>query len=178
MEEDDNVEVTGSSVTNIDMPKIARTELEILVGDQMNQELNNSIIYENLANICEYKSLIGASKYLYKQAKDEYGHYEKFRTFMLDRELRPFINGVPEQAFEDSISLQDVFSFTVELEKLNLNKLNNLKMMAMNIDPTVVDFLDWFILNQIIEVKETMNIVRRIQMTNEIILIDQELGNM
>lgn len=170
-------ELNGITYINItdDVPV---NSVEQCLCKQLNHEFQNYRIYKNMSGICDMKSLLGASNWFNKQAEEEKIHFDKIHKYMLDRSMKPVLSTVEELTFDQSLTLEMLFMLTTEVEHETTLKLIEVKKTAMSeCDYQTVDFLDWFLLEQVQEEDMVLDVLNRVRMSsNNLLIIDNELG--
>lgn len=144
---------------------------------QMGHELKNSYQYKAFSGIADYQSLLGACSWFDKQSQEEYGHFNKFFTYICDKGHIPHLQKL-EEIVPAILTLDQLFVETVKLEH---NTLDNLKVLAEICkevkDDQTYELLLWFLKEQVEEVKTVEDIQKRILMSaNNLLIIDNELG--
>lgn len=162
-------------------PEITTPSVPELLSNQMNIELNNFHTYINLSSLCDIKGYIGSSNFFKKQADGELEHFEKFRSYICDRNFTPVLSSLPAKPI-DSLSLLDMMVSAYQLECNTTKELTTLKVeMGKAGDYVSFDFLDWYLLEQVEEMKLTGDYVQRLKLAGDntaaLLIIDQELGN-
>lgn len=144
---------------------------------QMHNELKNSYAYKAFSGAADYQSLIGACKWFEAQSKEEYGHFEKFFTYISDKGNIPKL-GTLEGIEPQILTLDQLFERTVALEKLTLEHLKMLAKICREAeDDQTYELVLEFLKEQIEEVKTVEDIRKRVMYSaNNILIIDQELG--
>lgn len=153
-----------------------------LLSKQMNIELNNFHTYINFASIADILGYVGASSYLKKQADGELEHFEKFRKYMCDRNYLPMLFQLPQKSV-DNYTLLDIMTQVYNLECNTTNELTGLKIAVKETnDYVTLDFLDWYMLEQIEEEDTTNTYMQRLKIAGDnsaaILDMDRELGNL
>lgn len=144
---------------------------------QMMHEYNNSYIYKSFSSIADYQGLIGTTKWFDIQSKEEYGHFDKLFNYLCDQGAIPHLGTIPEIK-PQIYNLQELFTQTVALEKLTLEKLKMLANVCKEEkDDQSYELALWYLKEQVEEVKTVDDILKRVIMSaNNLLLIDNELG--
>lgn len=174
-----STEVNGITYINITQEETPTVNpVEDALVDQMNHEFNNYRIYKNFSGICDRKSLLGFCEYFNKQAEDEKIHFEKFYNYLCDKNMTPTLGVLEELLYNVDATLEELFMLSTHTENLTTTKLLSVKRIALEeCDYQTVDFLDWFLLEQIEKEKSTQDALNRVRLSaNNLLLIDQELG--
>ena len=144
---------------------------------QMAHEFENFQLYKHFSGICDFQSLLGATKWFDIQSQEEYGHFNKFYNYISDKGHIP---EMPElKKLEPAIITLDLlFTQTVALEAKTTDNLRLVSEVckAANDDQTF-GLIQWFLNEQISEEKEVQDILKRVLLSsNNLLIIDQELG--
>ena len=148
------------------------TEIELING-LAKRELEASHMYLHIANCMRNKGFFGAEKFFESESLDEREHYNTWAKFMNDmyEEISvPALDAVDV----DSDSLADAFEVALEAEESLLEAYEDAckKDVSTKVLIKLYDFVEF----QTKAVGEYADLLARIELTNEPILIDQELG--
>jgi ferritin len=114
----------------------------------------------------------GASKFFLKEADQEVIHYQKIINFCNDLGVLPEISNTFTDLKVDSLQLALKTAYDAELNLLNeYKKLSSLSME----EPTLFYFSLEFVKEQVKSVGEFGDLLSRLELTKEPILLDQEL---
>jgi ferritin len=135
------------------------TQLEKLFQDQIRNEWYSSFLYLSMASYFESSTLEGFAHWMYKQAEEEQAHAKKMFAYLVDRGVKLVLQAIPQPPADFSSAL-DVMEKTIEHEKKVTASINALADMALKVNdkPSQV-FLQWFIMEQVEEEKNTSRIV-------------------
>lgn len=174
-------EVNGITYINItqDEPEPEQCNcVEQALVEQLNHEFHNYRFYKTMSGICDAKSLLGACSWFDKSSIEEQNHFNKIYSYMLDRNMKPTLTTTEEIQFSSELTLEEIFTLSVELEYETTLKLITLKKLAIEqCDYQTVDFLDWFLLEQVEEEKLYGDMLKRVRLSSyNLLIIDKELG--
>lgn len=165
---------------DFNIPDDTRSNTEIGLQLQMNTEFNNYRIYKNLAGISDSLSLLGAEKWFDSAAEEELEHFKKFNAYICDRGYIPQMMGMVDLP-STRVTLYEMMQAALVTEQATTQNIIALKKTAFEEgDIRTVDFLDWFILEQVDSEKIVQDYVNRLAIVGSdgtgILLVDQELG--
>lgn len=148
------------------MAKILSTKIETLINQQIQKEQTNSLAYLAMANWFNFNGWFGGSKLYKTYSDDEIIHRDKFIKYMLDMDSMPTI---PSSTFDTIINdfkdIKDVLQKSYDREVATTNSIKAIKEAAYTEkDFVTVDFLDWFLLEQIEELNKTQALLDRVEM--------------
>lgn len=150
-----------------------RNELNL----QINREMQSAYNYMGIATWCSEKGYPGSAHWFSMQAKEEMEHALKIYNYLLDRGTSPTLEsiGKPKASFED---LRSTFEAALEQEKEIENFLNSISVKAAEAkDHVTLNFLAWFLEEQVEEVASVQTILDQISLAKDsFFLVDQELG--
>lgn len=140
--------------------------LEKLLNEQIQKELTNSLAYLAMSNWFNFKGWFGASELFKTYSEDEIIHRDKFINYLLDLDSMPII---PSSTFSPIINeynnIEEIINVAFEKEQETTESLEKIKMAALEEkDFVTVDFLDWFLLEQIEELAKVLYWIDRIEM--------------
>jgi len=153
-----------------------------LLNKQIEMEYQASTYYLHMGNWMANNGYSGTAKFLYSKASEERDHMMKIVDYVNDFLGLSIIPGTekPLNSFNNYLS---VFEFALEAEESVTKSICNIAKESANIgDYKTLNFIQWFITEQLEEEKQMMDIIEQIKMGNEdpVILyhIDRELGNL
>lgn len=154
------------------LSKIIKERLSL----QFCEEMSAYYSYLKMSSILEVKDFNGAAKWSKIQAEEERGHAMKIMDYMLQHDEVPSFREIDAAEFP-SYDFRDLFSTALNMER------NNSKLVSVSLntardegDHATYNFLLWFATEQVEEEDMIDNIIGRIKMGGDPILIDQELG--
>jgi len=135
-------------------------------------ELSAESMYRQLSASMQNLGYFGASKFFLKEADQEVKHYQKIVDFCNDLGVLPEISNTLTDLKVDSLELALKTAYDAELNLLNeYKKLSNLSME----EPTLFYFSLEFVKEQVKSVGEYGDLLARLELTKEPILLDKEL---
>jgi ferritin len=151
----------------------------LALNTQMNNEFHNYQIYKSFSGICDYQSLLGATKYFQKQSEDEKLHFEKFYSYISDKGHIPQLTA-QEEIPPQLLTLDMIFAQVVMLEESTLTNLQLVSQVTKEIgDDTSFGLLQWYLSEQTEECKTASDLYKRCLMSlNNILIFDNELGGL
>ena len=150
------------------------------LNGQINAELYSSYLYLSMAAYFKRLNLEGFSRWMQVQALEELTHATKFFNFVNERggkvELKTIAG--PPVSWDSPLGVfQAVYEHEVKVTGL-IYELVNLATDAK--DHAVVNFLQWFVTEQVEEETSADNIVQKLKLIGSdgggLYMIDQELG--
>ncbi|MBS1369530.1 MAG: ferritin [Lentisphaeria bacterium] len=155
-------------------------EMTKALNDQMVFEIHSGYIYLAMAAKLEKLKLPGMAHWMRVQAGEELGHAERFRKFLNDHDAdveyaalaKPEIVGTrPVQVFEQALKHEE--AVTVRINRLYGQALTEKAYSAVN-------FLDWFVDEQVEEEKSVRDIIDRLNLADgageAVLYLNDELG--
>ena len=159
---------------------ISNTVNEIL-NEQINKEFHSGYLYLSMSARMKELGLNGISAWLKNHAKEEVEHGLKIFDYLID--CNSFVTlkqiKMPEFEFNGIIS---IFQNIYEHEQCITHAIMNVaKIAEKEGDRTTLNFIDWFIEEQIEEEEIVKNIIKRLEIFGEdkvaLFLMDRELGD-
>jgi len=150
---------------------LTNEEIEI-INNLGSKELEASQAYLHLSIMMKNLGLFGAEKFFMAESNSEREHYSKWVSFMNDMGEALAVPAVPAQNI-DVNSLMDAFEMAYEMEADLLDGYEQAHSeVSAKVKPLIYDFLRI----QTESVGEYGDLIARLELTQEPILIDQELG--
>jgi len=126
-------------------------EIEKILNDQIKQEAKASATYLAMASWCDQHGFVNSGDFFYTQSGEEREHMLKLFKYVNDvggKALSPEIKDIP-QNFN---SLRAIFEQALEQEIANTQSFNRIIDQCYKTkDYTTVNFLQWFLQEQIEE---------------------------
>ena len=151
-----------------------------IINEQINKEFYSGYLYLSMSAHLHELGLFGFSKWLKIQAREEVEHGLKIFDHLIDRNSFVTLKQIktPEFEFQGIIS---VFNIIYEHEQCITRSIMTVaKLAEEECDRTTLNFVDWFIEEQIEEEEAVKNIIKRLEMFGEdkvaLYLMDKELG--
>ncbi len=131
--------------------KLSNKTLE-LIQRQMSVENSNYLIYLELVDWCEFNSYSEAALFFKHQAEGELIHRDKFRTFLLDIDVKVKPFTLEKVVYSPPETLEDCVLAGLKVERSTTAEINAIYKSAMeNGDYSVCPFIHWFITEQVEE---------------------------
>ena len=148
------------------------------LNDQLNQELAASYSYLAMSAHLESTVFGGFANWMRIQAEEEREHAMKIYRYLADRGGRITLRAV-DQPEGDYESIEELFETALALERRTTARINQLyETAAAEKDYTTLEFLGWFLSEQVEEEKAAENMVERIKLadgqSNSLIRLDYE----
>jgi len=155
-------------------------QIQKRINEQINAELYSSYLYYAMANYFETISLGGAAHWMRIQAIEELTHVYKFADFINDRrgEVKLAAIDAPPAEWESPLA---AFEAAYEHEVMITGRINDLLDVALkHSDHATVNFLQWFVSEQVEEEANADQIVQQLKLVNQseggLFMLDKELG--
>lgn len=155
-------------------------KLAAALNDQLNFELYSAYFYYSMTAYFDSRELKGMATWTLTQAKEELVHVQKFFTFLSDMDGRVLLAPVagPTTDWPSAVSaFEDGFKHEQALS-VRIGKLMDLATAEGS--HATVNFLRWFVTEQVEEMALFKNVVERLRMIGEsgsgLFLLDMELG--
>ena len=157
-------------------------KLETAIIEQIKAEEESSRLYLSMASWCEVNGFAGAAQFLFEHATEERMHALKLLSYVNDRGGHAKVLALEEPASSFN-SLQQVFEKVLEHEILVTSLINNLVDISMQEkDFTTLNFLQWFVMEQIEEESLARSIIDKFKLVEGekggMFHIDKELAGM
>lgn len=151
------------------------------INRQINSELGASYAYLAMSAYCENRHFPGCASWLRIQSQEEHGHALRLLHFLLARNGRAELKGVPGQA-TDYPSIAAVFEAALEQETEVSGQIDSLYELAFKEKSfAALAELNWFLTEQVEEEKIARQIVAKFQLVGNdpasLLEIDRELGS-
>ena len=151
-----------------------------LINDQINKELYSGYLYLEFANYLEELGLDGFANWYEIQAKKERDHAVIMRRYLLDNGYRVTLDTIAKPDIKLN-SAMDVLKAGVKHEQYVTSLINNIYGEAFSLkDFKTMQFLDWFIKEQVEEEKNAEDLVKKMELfgndSKSLYLLNQELG--
>lgn len=154
------------------MRQILKAEEINMINELGNAELTASQAYLHLSIMMKNLGFFGAEKYFLEESNSEREHYGKLNDFMNDMGEAIAVMGLEPQTV-DVNSLMEALEFAYDMEADLLERYEeSYEKATPKLKALIYDFLKI----QTTSVGEYGDLIARLSLTNEPILIDQELG--
>lgn len=158
---------------------ISETINEIL-NEQINKEFYSGYLYLSMSANMKELGLYGFANWLKQQAREEVEHGLKIFDYLINCNSFVTLKQIktPEFEFDGVLS---VFNHIYEHEKCITRSIMEVaKYSEDECDRTTLNFIDWFIEEQIEEEENVKNIIKRLELFGDdkvaLYLMDKELG--
>lgn len=148
------------------------------LNDQMNYEFESAHVYLAMAGYAASLGLSGFVNFFQVQYSEEVAHAQLFFTYLSDRNGTIAIDGFPTPK-QEFISLLEAFEVALEHEEGVSERIHTLLSLAHEEkDYFTVNFLQWFIKEQVEEESTFHGLIDKIRLLQDgagLYLLDQEL---
>ncbi len=158
---------------------ISNTINEIL-NEQINKEFYSGYLYLSMSAHLKELGLNGFASWTRLQAKEEVEHGLKIFDYLIDCNSFVTLKQIRTPEFEFN-GISSIFNHIYEHEKCITRSIMEIaKKAEEECDRTTLNFIDWFIAEQIEEEEAVKNIIKRLDMFGDdkvaLYLMDQELA--
>ncbi len=151
-----------------------------LINEQVNKELYSAYLYLDFANYYESEGLDGFANWYQIQAQEERDHAMMMRRFLIDNGIRVTFDAVakPDKTYADHTA---PLLAGLEHEQYVTSLINNIYGEAFaQKDFKTMQFLDWFIKEQVEEEKNADDLISKMKLFGSdakgLYALNQELG--
>ncbi len=142
-------------------------KIEQAFNDHLNAEFYSSYLYLAMANCFTAKNLDGMASWMRLQAEEERAHAMKFLDFINVRDGRVTLKQIDQPPLEWSTPLE-AFQQAYDHELQISGKINALVDLATKEgDHAAVNFLQWFVSEQVEEEAHALGIVDKLKMIGD-----------
>lgn len=150
------------------------------INEQIKLEEQSSRIYMSMAAWCEVQGFPGAAAFLYEHSDEERMHQLKFIKYLNDRGGHTQLQSLEQPELEFG-SLKALFDEVLKHEVHVTHAINEIVHLCMEErDYTTLNFLQWFVEEQIEEESLVKNVIDQLNLAGEakggLFLIDKELA--
>lgn len=152
-----------------------------VLQSQINKELFSAYLYMDFAGFYTQSNLNGFASWYSRQAKEELEHAEKIITYLADNGIRPVYEAIdkPSEKLEE---LGDPFYAGLRHEQYVTKSINECyKTAEAEKDYRTMQFLDWFVNEQLEEEKNAEELIDRYAFVKEdkaaLYIMNTDLGN-
>jgi len=146
------------------MTMLISQKINDAINEQIGNEFNASLQYVSIAAHFEGETLPMLASHFYKQAEEERDHAMRFVKYILDAGGRVVIPAVPAPQAKFG-SAEEAVKLSLDQELKVTKQINRLVAMAKTEEDFTTDnFLQWFVREQLEEVKsmtDLLNVIRR-----------------
>jgi ferritin len=155
-------------------------KIQKALNEQLNAEFYSSYFYLSMSAYFESKDLQGFAQWFRLQADEEYAHAIKIfdYVYQIGGEVKLMKIDGPKTNWD---SFLEVFQDTFEHEQKVTKSINDLlELSYAEKDHATVNFLQWFVSEQVEEEATAMQNVKKMEMIGDdkagLFMIDKELG--
>jgi ferritin len=157
-------------------------KVQLAINTQIEKEEFSSRLYLAMAIWCQQKGYSGAAKFMFSHAEEERTHMLKFIHYLNDRGGKAELVVIDKPDHEYS-SLQEVFEQVMIHERFITESINSLYEVTVHEkDYTTMNFLQWFITEQLEEENLFNTILDKIKLVGAdkagMFHIDKDLDSM
>ena len=151
-----------------------------ILNEQINKEFYSGYLYLSMSAYLKELGLYGFASWTKLQAKEEVEHGLKIFDYLINCESFVTLKQIRTPEFEFN-GISSIFNHIYEHEKCITNSIKTIVQKAgEENDITTLNFMDWFIEEQIEEERAVKNIIKRLELFGDdkvaLHLMDKELG--
>lgn len=151
-----------------------------ILNEQINKEFYSGYLYLSMSAYLKELGLYGFASWTKLQAKEEVEHGLKIFDYLINCESFVTLKQIRTPEFEFN-GISSIFNHIYEHEKCITNAIKTIVQKAgEENDITTLNFMDWFIEEQIEEERAVKNIIKRLELFGDdkvaLHLMDKELG--
>ncbi len=151
-----------------------------ILNEQINKEFYSGYLYLSMSAHLKELGLNGFASWTRLQAKEEVEHGLKIFDYIIDCNSFVTLKQIRTPEFEFN-GISSIFNHIYEHEKCITSSIMEIAKKAEEEgDRTTLNFIDWFIAEQIEEEEAVKNIIKRLDMFGDdkvaLFLMDQELS--
>lgn len=155
-------------------------QINEILNEQINKEFYSGYLYLSMSAHLKELGLNGFASWMRHQAKEEVEHGLKIFDYLIDCDSFVTLKQIRMPEFEFN-GILSVFNIVYEHEKCITHSIMSVARKAEEeCDRTTLNFVDWFIEEQVEEEEAVKNIIKRLEMFGDnkvaLFLMDKELG--
>lgn len=155
-------------------------KMQDALNDQIREELYSSYLYLSMASYCQSINLPGFAHWMRTQSHEEMEHALKFYGYIEDRGGRVLLQGISQPPAEFG-GPTDIFAQTLAHEQHITGRIEMLYGLALEQkDYAGTGFLQWFINEQVEEVRNVTDILNLLKMIGDkgqgLVMLDRQLA--
>ena len=156
-------------------------QINEILNEQINKEFYSGYLYLSMSAHLKELGLNGFASWMRHQAKEEVEHGLKIFDYLIDCDSFVTLKQIKMPEFEFN-GILSIFNIVYDHEKCITNSIMQVARKAEEeCDRTTLNFVDWFIEEQVEEEEAVKNIIKRLEMFGDnkvaLYLMDKELGN-
>lgn len=147
---------------------------------QINKEFYSAYLYLSMDQYFEDQNLPGIANWMYQQFLEEQFHAKKMLKYLNSRGAKVELEAI-EKPTVDWSSTMAVFKNVLEHEESITASINNISSLAVDEkDFATMNFLQWFINEQIEEEENANNLIKQLELIGDngygLLMLDKELA--
>ena len=151
-----------------------------ILNEQINKEFYSGYLYLSMSAQLKELGLFGISSWMRHQAKEEVEHGLKIFDYLINWNSFVTLKQIKTPEFEYN-GILSIFYSVYEHEKSITSSVMKVAQKAEEeCDRTTLNFVDWFIAEQIEEEENIKNIIKKLELFGDdkvaLYLLDKELG--
>ena len=151
-----------------------------VLNEQINKEFYSGYLYLSMSAHLKELGLCGFASWMRLQAKEEVQHGLKIFDYLIDCNSFVTLKQIRTPEFEFN-GILSIFNHIYEHEKCITNAIMEIaKKAEEESDRMTLNFIDWFIAEQVEEEEAVKNIIKRLELFGEdkvaLFLMDKELS--
>jgi len=151
-----------------------------ILNEQINKEFYSGYLYLSMSAHMKELGLLGFASWLKIQAREEVEHGLKIFDYLIDRNSFVTLKQIKTPDFEFS-GVLSVFNHIYEHERCITRAIMTIAQKTEEeCDRTTLNFIDWFIAEQVEEEENVKNIIKRLERFGEdkvaLFMMDRELA--
>lgn len=152
-----------------------------ILNEQINKEFYSGYLYLSMSANMKELGLKGFASWLKLQAREEVEHGLKIFDYLIDRNSFVTLKQIKTPDFEFN-GVISVFNHIYKHEKEITHAIMNIAQKAEEeCDRTTLNFIDWFISEQVEEEEIVKNIIKRLELFGDdkvaLFMMDDELSH-
>lgn len=150
------------------------------LSEQVNKEFYSAYLYLSMNQYFEGENMAGMANWMYQQFLEEQFHAKKMLKYLNSRGVKVELEQIDKPIIEWS-STMNVFDNVLEHEQSITASINEIQSIAVDEkDFATMNFLQWFIDEQIEEEENAANIIKQLELIGDngygLLMVDKELG--
>lgn len=147
---------------------------------QINKEFYSAYLYLAMDQYFEAEGMPGMANWMYQQFLEEQFHAKKMLKYLNSRGINVELQAIEKPEFNDA-STMSVFKNVLEHEMEITASINHIQSLAVDEkDFATMNFLQWFIDEQIEEEENANNIIKQLELIGDngygLLMLDKELA--
>lgn len=147
---------------------------------QVNKEFYSAYLYLSMNQFFEEEGMPGMANWMYQQFLEEQFHAKKMLKYLNTRGMKAELQQIDKPQVEWPTTMS-VFNNVLEHEQAITASINNIQSIAVDEkDFATMNFLQWFIDEQIEEEENAHNLIKQLQLIGDngygLLMLDKELA--